>query len=430
MIQNNKTLILFTSAFPYGKSETFLETELPYLSQAFKKVFIIHNEVNETKREIPSNIELVHFPYNLTSNEKKEALKEVFSSSFWNELLRLHFRYRRTLNKGIFATMILSLYKSKKLKAFLDTLFQERKISKSTTLLYSYWCNDIAFALSQYKKHHPEIKAISRAHGWDVYFEVSQFNYLPFRKEILQNLDFVSFISDYGKEYTKKMNPSIAESKMKVSRLGVHNAYQDVWKSSLSEDGTFRIVSCSNLIPLKRVDLLVESLAEILKKDIDKPIEWVHFGDGVEMDKVESLAKKLLEGKMKYELKGRITNPQLLEYYHQHTIDVFVNLSASEGIPVSIMEAMSFGISVLATNVGGVSEIVDELNGKLLDSNPSHQEISEQLLHFIHSKIEKKIEKSKKAWSTWNEKYNAKRNYNEFMNSLNQKSIIPENLGR
>jgi len=418
VIQPDKTLLLFTAAFPYGKSETFLETELPYLVEAFSKIIIIHNEIGDHKRAVPPTVELVHFPYNLSSQEKKKAVKTVLNSLFWKEIFRLHFRYHRLLNRGIFATITLSLFKEKKLSLFLESLFKQKALSKTETLLYSYWCNDIAFAIAQFKKRNPTVKAISRAHGWDVYFEVSQFNYLPFRKEVLQNLDYVSFIADFGKEYTKKMNPDVPECKMKLSRLGVHNVLQTEWKNPLSEEGVFRIVSCSNLIPLKRVGLLVESLAEILKETKSKPVEWIHFGDGVEMAKVGALAKQHLERKMNYELKGRVTNQALLQYYHQNKVDLFVNLSTSEGVPVSIMEAMSFGVPVLATNVGGVSEIVNNGNGMLLSPNPTAKEVAQQLLQFIHSSDSKRLEKSKHAWETWNEQYNAEKNYKRFISML------------
>jgi len=43
----------------------------------------------------------------------------------------------------------------------------------------------------------------------------------------------------------------------------------------------------------------------------------------------------------------------VLNYYASNPVDVFINTSSSEGLPVSIMEAMSFGIPVIATNVGG-----------------------------------------------------------------------------
>ena len=79
-----------------------------------KLIFVIdcveRRKMLNEKRTIPSNIELIHFPYNLTSGEKKKALVGVLSPIFWQELYRLYFRYKRTLNKGIFATMIFSLY--------------------------------------------------------------------------------------------------------------------------------------------------------------------------------------------------------------------------------------------------------------------------------------------------------------------------------
>lgn len=49
--------------------------------------------------------------------------------------------------------------------------------------------------------------------------------------------------------------------------------------------------------------------------------------------------------------------------------DLFVNMSLSEGIPVSIMEAISFGIPIIATNVGGNAEIVNDETGVLIPVN-------------------------------------------------------------
>lgn len=44
-------------------------------------------------------------------------------------------------------------------------------------------------------------------------------------------------------------------------------------------------------------------------------------------------------------------------------------MSLSEGIPVSIMEAISFGIPIIATNVGGNAEIVNDETGVLIPVN-------------------------------------------------------------
>ena len=61
---------------------------------------------------------------------------------------------------------------------------------------------------------------------------------------------------------------------------------------------------------------------------------------------------------------------------------MFINVSSTEGIPVSIMEAMSFGIPVIATAVGGTPEIVNNENGYLLSKDPSAKELAEVIQNF------------------------------------------------
>ena len=56
----------------------------------------------------------------------------------------------------------------------------------------------------------------------------------------------------------------------------------------------------------------------------------------------------------------------MLNWFENNSVDVFVNVSSSEGLPVSIMEAFSFGVPVVATKVGGIPEIVDEKCGILI----------------------------------------------------------------
>ena len=76
-------------------------------------------------------------------------------------------------------------------------------------------------------------------------------------------------------------------------------------------------------------------------------------------------------------------NFEILDFYKNNYIDLFINLSYSEGIPVSIMEAMSYSIPTLATNVGGVSELVNEDNGVLVERDSIAEEITSDILKFI-----------------------------------------------
>ncbi|WP_241380179.1 glycosyltransferase, partial [Escherichia coli] len=59
---------------------------------------------------------------------------------------------------------------------------------------------------------------------------------------------------------------------------------------------------------------------------------------------------------------------------------VFVNLSSSEGLPVSMMEVASLGIPIIATGVGGVGEIVSSDNGHLLPAEFTDAQASDALV--------------------------------------------------
>ena len=97
--------------------------------------------------------------------------------------------------------------------------------------------------------------------------------------------------------------------------------------------------------------------------------------------------------------------------------DVLVNVSASEGIPVSIMEAQSCSIPVVATAVGGVPEIVTEQNGRLLGENPTPSEIAESLAGLLEDR-ELRMKKRRASRQMWSDKYNADRNFHAFAESI------------
>jgi colanic acid/amylovoran biosynthesis glycosyltransferase len=80
---------------------------------------------------------------------------------------------------------------------------------------------------------------------------------------------------------------------------------------------------------------------------------------------VERAAARLPD-RVSWRLAGHVDHSQLLECYRENRVDLFVSLSTSEGLPVSMMEAISFGIPVLATDAGGVPEIVNAHTGRLV----------------------------------------------------------------
>ena len=89
-----------------------------------------------------------------------------------------------------------------------------------------------------------------------------------------------------------------------------------------------------------------------------------------------------------------ITHKSSCILFWGNEVRCFINVSSSEGIPVSIMEVMSFGIPVIGTNVGGVSELVNQENGHLLSANPAAQEIVSVIEKFQQLSNEDKEKKS------------------------------------
>ena len=89
---------------------------------------------------------------------------------------------------------------------------------------------------------------------------------------------------------------------------------------------------------------------------------WI-VGDGAERAAAESQAAQLDLGPDRVRFLGRRSDiDRLLE-----AADFFVLPSDIEGLPLSILEAMSHGLAIVASNVGGVPEIIhDDMNGLLV----------------------------------------------------------------
>lgn len=104
-------------------------------------------------------------------------------------------------------------------------------------------------------------------------------------------------------------------------------------------------------------------------------------------------------------------NQEVQRFYASHCITALVNVSETEGIPVSIMEAGSYGIPAIATDVGGTHEIVhDGLNGLLLKKDFSDEELL-NAINIVFSNIERFREESTKVWE---QLCDATTNYRDF----------------
>jgi glycosyltransferase involved in cell wall biosynthesis len=251
---------------------------------------------------------------------------------------------------------------------------------------------------------------ISRAHSSDIFAFRSTLNYLPYKRFILSNIDQTYSISEIGKKELEKYVDKNNFRKVAISKLGKQNK-----RNPLFEKTTDKIIicSCSHFNHLKRVHLI----PRILKKINIPNLHWVHFGWGYpEYEKM--VHEELQDINFTFELKGETENESILDFYGNQYVDIFINLSTHEGIPVSIMEAFSAGIPVMATDVGGVSEIVDENCGFLIEKDFNSELIAKKLNEYFNSPKETQIDKREMALLQWEHNYNADKNYHYFYNHL------------
>ena len=413
-----KTLVLITSQFPFGKGEPFLETELPIVSTGFEKVIIISQNVTlEKTRIIPDEYKV--FRYNPSTSFSGYLFFPVLvfqNCGVIKELVKEEALFRRSIHDPLTIKKLLILFK-RIIKAFELKNFIQRKLTEEgineNIVFYSYWLKTGAHAIAMLK-YSDSIK-IARAHGSDLYEEKSYMSFLPLLNFSSSNLDAIFFISDHGINYFKdKIKAYRAE--LLLSRIGVNKPKNE--NHEISVPVPYIIASCSNMLPLKRIDLIIRSLE---KTETEKEVLWIHFGDGLLREELEELASAKLNDKknIKYSFMGYYPNQDLLKYYSRNKISLFINTSSTEGIPVSIMEAQSFGIPVIATDVGGVKELVIEGTGILLPADFKIHDLTKNIEFFLNLSMEEELKFRKNAYSNWEMNFNASVNYRDFIMIVN-----------
>jgi glycosyltransferase involved in cell wall biosynthesis len=402
-------LILFTSSFPFGNKETYLETEIIFLAEVFDKVEIYphyYNQGNKKQREVPNNVR-VHTPaYPISKIGRLYlALKGLFKGAKGLLFFKEFFKFKVYKSSKNFLRWLFALFDY---LATLGSPHYNRIKNEKQAVFYFYWGIGWSYVCLNINKEVTR-KCFIRLHGGDAYLERAN-GYLPLRKEIFEKADYLLPISNDLKEYLHARF-SILKEKILVSRLGVE--IPDFNRNCLCDD-TLKIVSCSNLIALKRVFKILEAL----KRMDGTIIEWTHFGDGPLLNSLKNEVDKLQLNTIRINLVGRIKNEKITAFYQNQSIDAFVNVSEYEGVPVSIMEAMSYGIPCIATNAGATSELVNGENGILLPNNFSIQEL---INSFNNIKSRKWREKSKLAYQHCKEIFNANNNYKKLGNLLIEK---------
>lgn len=403
-----KKLLLITHGFPYGESERgFLTTEFEYLCKTFDVIIIALNTQQKLKYLLPSNARATQFcfpplsfpaalaqiRYKDTKVELKNALKKCKAAK----------RLTR-------ASKILSFsLRAKQIEPILEKTIAEERID----ILYTYWCNQATLAAVRLKRKGLPIKVISRVHRADLYQEWFPGEWLPFHSEIDDGLDKLSFVCKEGKRYYLDTWRLSDQEKYSVDYLGTSAAKQTcLFQTALDP---LVIVSCSNMIALKRVDLIIKALS-LLQPDVR--VDWYHIGDGECRQELEILAQQLPQF-IHAHFVGHISNKEVKNYIYSLRAQLFITTSSSEGLPVSVQEAMSLGLPIIATDVGGMAELVlNKKTGFLLPKDTSPVEIAHAISRFTLLPEKQRKTMGTNAFDLWQQKYDANKNAQRFVEAL------------
>ncbi|KOO49000.1 glycosyltransferase family 4 protein [Viridibacillus arvi] len=240
-------------------------------------------------------------------------------------------------------------------RAFLELRLYLQQIGPELVALHS----SKAGVLGRLAAFSLKIPTVFTAHGWAFTEGVQPLKKLLYKqieKLLAPRTTKIIAVSNYDHELAVQKR---VVSKNKITTI--HNGIQSNDKQPYFRNNVPKIVMVSRFEKPKRQDLLIEVLSTM--KELEWSLELI--GDGVELANVKELVNnKGLSHRVRFLGVRNDIETQLQD------ADIFVLLSNFEGLPLSILEAMRAGLPVIASDVGGIEELVVEgKTGYLVDQN-------------------------------------------------------------
>jgi len=215
---------------------------------------------------------------------------------------------------------------------------------------------------------------------WDT---VERLNDLAIGKQVLKEADKVIVVSNATRKYVLSLGADsekveVIHNGVDLNRFRPLSGIKDEMRKKLGMSNDTKVVlTVRRLVYKNGIDTLIESARIVIKKN--PKLVFVAVGKGPDSEKIQ--AKIVQLGLQRnFRLMGFVVDGDLPSYYNAS--DFFVLPSKSgEGLPLVALEAMACGLPVIATDVGGTSEVLSEDYGKLVPPN-SPDSIADAILEF------------------------------------------------
>ncbi|ELC8364550.1 glycosyltransferase family 4 protein [Clostridium perfringens] len=239
-----------------------------------------------------------------------------------------------------------------------------------------------------------------------------------FKSVIMDNMEIyllkrnnnIIAVSNSIKNYLEQKNIG---KKVNVIHNGIKGINLDINQSKIQEfkekyyyKESFIVIFIGRLTEVKGIYNLIKIIKGTLH--INKNIKFLVLGEGE--------LKEYLEGEI---FKYSLDNVKLLGfkkdiYEFLPFCDLLIMPSNMEGIPITILEAMSCKIPCIASNVGGIPEIIDGNNGILYENYDIQKAISK--LNFLEKNREELLDIKNKCKSDFELKWSIDKFFKEYQN--------------
>jgi glycosyltransferase involved in cell wall biosynthesis len=406
-VNPSKRLIYFSDDI----DSSFVYTDILELSKRFESIILFVTNPIKRLPKLPDNVIVQQNYINWKSYRYQKIILQNFISIAVLYFIEC-FKCRKILNlRASIALLVSNRFKADSIKQILKT----SSYNPDNAVFYSFWFYDCVF-LAWLKRDKFALEIYARAHGGDLFEERGSLaGKVLFRNFQFKHCDKIFSVSQKGTEYLKTKYPQYA-NKFFTAYLG-SKTHSEISPFSNSE---FVIVSCASIRNIKRIHVLAELMA-----GFKSPITWYHIGNenlNVNLDPTIQTYKKYKKSisensNVKFIPLGLMSNEAVYDFYKKTPVNAFISISEAEGVPVSMMEAISFGIPIISTDVGGCSEIVTSETGKLIPLSSSISDLENLLLKFKTSKMNtEEFRKGIKKY--WQQNFNLENNYKDFFANL------------
>jgi len=227
-----------------------------------------------------------------------------------------------------------------------------------------------------------KVKCVTTLHGTDITVVGAHPSMKNITKYAIQKSDAVTAVSDYLRIQTEA-DFDIAKGKIQTIYNFVSSSmFNPALKQTSPIDKSDKtvIIHLSNLRPVKEPLDVIKIFAKICEKS-DKNYELWIVGEGPLKPEMQKLAKKLnICDKVNFMGIKNIIGPILAK------ADVFLLTSKHESFGLSLLEALASGVPSVATNAGGIPELITNEQNGLLFSPGKIEEAADKVISLVNNK--------------------------------------------